>query len=174
VIFSVCLVAAIWDLASRRIPNFLTFPLITTGLLWSAWVRGPWGFLDALVAATVLALPYVLLFVYGGGGGGDVKLMAGIGAWMGLSMGAIVLMLVALSGVLLGVFMALVRRNFNATLRRIAGIGYQLIPATQGQVVTGLRNGLSLETSPSQTIPYGVAIFMGICLAIGGVLLWRA
>jgi prepilin peptidase CpaA len=83
VLCGACLVAAATDVAARRIPNWLTIPMLATGLAYSTLQRGPWGLLDSLAAALILALPYVFLFVYARGGGGDVKLMAAVGAWTG-------------------------------------------------------------------------------------------
>ena len=38
------------------------------------------------------ACPYVALFLFAGGGGGDAKLMGAIGAWVGFASGVIVLL----------------------------------------------------------------------------------
>lgn len=75
--------AALLDLRTRRIPNWLTLSALVLGLA----MRVPLGssaVLDGFLAAGAafaLALP---VFALGGLGGGDVKLLAAVGAFLGL------------------------------------------------------------------------------------------
>ncbi len=147
--------------------------MLATGLAWSAWQRGPLGFLDALAASVILALPYVLLFVYANGGGGDVKLMAAIGAWAGLFPGLWVLMGVALSGVVMGFVVALARGQFRTTMSRMAGVAQRAMPAVASRSPALLSNAISMDRKEMQPMPYGVAIFAGVCAAVGGLALWH-
>jgi prepilin peptidase CpaA len=175
VVFVACLIAAVWDIAAHRIPNVLTLPLLGAGLAWSAWQRGPTGLLEALAASFILALPYLALFLWAKGGGGDLKLMAGIGAWTGVVCGLVVLALIALSGVALGLVMALAQRQFRAVLGRVAAVAHLAIPAIARCSPAGLSTAFAVaESKVSRRMPYGVAIFAGVCLATGGYCLWRA
>jgi prepilin peptidase CpaA len=75
--------ASAFDLKQRRIPNLLCLLLFFAGCLARAlaggWVALAWG-----VAAAVLALVLLLYpFARGWLGGGDVKLSAAIGSWLG-------------------------------------------------------------------------------------------
>ena len=54
VILVASLVAALWDLKSRRIPNVLTLPLLAAGLIQSAWFDGFDGLKSSLLATVVL------------------------------------------------------------------------------------------------------------------------
>ena len=171
VIFFASLTAAVWDLASRRIPNWLTFPMLATGLVWSAWMGGPMGFVGALAASALLAAPYVLLFLYAGGGGGDVKLMAAIGAWAGLVPGLVVLVLVALCGVVMGVVVALAKGQLRTTMNRVTAAAYSAVPT--GGVLPSISKIIPMDKEKMQPMPYGLAIFAGVCLATVGVLIWR-
>src|SRR5258705_13452978 len=92
------LVAAFWDLRSRRIPNLLTFPLVLGGWAAAAWASGGAGLADSLTATVILGAPFVLLFVFAGGRAGDAKLVGGVGAWLGGANGV----LAPLSGCLCG------------------------------------------------------------------------
>jgi prepilin peptidase CpaA len=75
--------AAVVDLRSRRIPNWLTGALVAGGLVQSGMVFSSLSTGQAWAGIGVgFGLTFVL-FALGGMGGGDVKLMAGIGAWVG-------------------------------------------------------------------------------------------
>ncbi|MDO8692388.1 MAG: A24 family peptidase [Dehalococcoidia bacterium] len=81
---AVALVAAvIFDLRERRIPNWVTLPGIVAGLALQSARGGGDGLVTGLAGAAVgtglLALPFSLKWV----GGGDVKLLAAVGAFMG-------------------------------------------------------------------------------------------
>jgi len=82
----------------KRIPNALTLPLFIVGLLWSAWFGGLSSLAEAAGVSALMALPYIVLFLFFGGGAGDAKLMGAIGAWLGLKQGLMVLACVAIAG----------------------------------------------------------------------------
>jgi len=111
VVIGASLVAALTDVHRRQIPNLLTFPLLACGLLTSFALRGPIGLADGLAACVILALPYVYLFVFANGGAGDAKLMAALGAWLGVFNGLVVLASVALAGVVLAIGWTLIHRR---------------------------------------------------------------
>ena len=83
VVIGTALAAAVCDLRTRRVPNLLTGPIVLAGLAWGIWVGGWAGLADSVAGCLLLAIPYVLLFVFAGGGAGDAKLMGAIGSrWL--------------------------------------------------------------------------------------------
>src|SRR3982751_5850643 len=75
--------AAVQDVRTRRIRNWLTFSLALCGLAQSFAPNPTVAPMDAalgLLTGFALTVP---LFAIGALGGGDVKLMAAIGAWLG-------------------------------------------------------------------------------------------
>src|SRR5258705_11063083 len=75
--------AAVVDLRSRRIPNWMTGALVAGGLVqsgvafWSLTTGEAWGGIGGGFGLTVG------LFALGGMGGGGGKLFWGMGAWWG-------------------------------------------------------------------------------------------
>ena len=166
VVIGASLVAAATDLKSRRIPNWLTVPLAVTGLVAALGREGLPGLGWAAAGCGLLALPYILLFALGNGGAGDAKMMGAVGAWLGLHAGIVVLVAVCLTGGVLALARMVLdgqrRRHFAALF---ATLYVSMIAAANG------RRGLALLRSepsrgPSQglTMPYGPAIFIGLCL----------
>lgn len=84
---ALCGVAAITDLRSGLIPNWLTLPVIVGAPLVHGWLRGPGALLQSLLALLLCGLVPYLMFRAGGMGGGDVKLFAALGALGGISFG---------------------------------------------------------------------------------------
>jgi prepilin peptidase CpaA len=173
VVIGASIVAAGTDLAGRRIPNWLTFPMLIGGLVFASAQAGTAGFIDAFAAMMLLALPYVVLFLFANGGAGDAKLMGAIGAWLGVANGLAALGCVALAGVILAMATAIMRGRGRQVGLNVVGITQSLFLA----VLTKSRmpsNDSSHSTSePMLTMPYGLAICTGVCVAAIGVFLWR-
>jgi leader peptidase (prepilin peptidase)/N-methyltransferase len=107
------LVLALVDAATLLLPDALTFPLLWLGLA-CAWVRGPL-FLHESVAGVIAGYGFLRLLFWlywcvrkrQGMGQGDFKLLAALGAWVGLER----LPYVLLAACLLGVLFACLRQK---------------------------------------------------------------
>jgi Flp pilus assembly protein protease CpaA len=127
-----------------------------------------------MAGCLLLALPYILLFVFAGGGAGDAKLMGAVGAWLGLLNSAVVLLSVALAGAVLAVGFALAKKRLGlmlANLVRMISV-MSLFVFARGRLHD--RCDLLPKSNEMVAIPYGLAIFGGVCIAALGVFLWRA
>lgn len=177
VVILASVVAAMTDLASRRIPNWLTFPLLLSGLI-HAFIVGSWaGLLDGFSAMLLLAFPYVILFFLRGGGG-DAKLMGAIGAWLGLINGMAVLGCVCASGVVLAIAFAAMHGYAGQALANVRGIAYGLVCSVISQGKGGDSDEAAIKTAAASPesmmqMPYGLAIVVGVCISAAGVMLWR-
>jgi prepilin peptidase CpaA len=79
----VLVIAAVIDGAILKVPNWLTFPFILSGWAWGLLSAG-WAGLGYSLAGTLVGTMLLLLLRNRGGmGAGDVKLLAGVGAWLG-------------------------------------------------------------------------------------------
>jgi prepilin peptidase CpaA len=83
--------AAVWDLRTRRIPNKLTLPVFFAGWIYQVLDRGWTGLGDAALGFLVGFGILFLLWIVGGGGGGDVKLMGALSVWLGFRLTVLVL-----------------------------------------------------------------------------------
>lgn len=79
----VVLAAACTDVWGYRIPNALTIPLILAGMFYQTFVGETIGLSGSISGILVGILPFFALYAMGGMGAGDLKLMAGVGAWLG-------------------------------------------------------------------------------------------
>ena len=159
VFVGVMLAAAATDLRSHRIPNRLVIAglalgLVTRGLLgWSALGSG----IVAAVAALALGM---MLFSLGAMGAGDGKLMAVVGAFMGIENGILALMSAAIVGGVLSMVLAARRGILLPVLLNTRELGIWLL--TFGR--KGER--VKLDSPGAVAFPFGVAI------AIGSLAVW--
>ena len=173
VVIGASTVAAVWDSLRHRIPNLLTAPLFLSGLIWSGCVGGFTGLGESLIACVILAAPYVWLFAVAGGGAGDAKMMGAIGAWLGLVNGLVALVGVSLAGVVLGIVFLIRRRGLSSAWSAfVVGIG-ELFQRFSGVGGSKAEKDATIDSEPLAKMPYGLAIWSGVCLAAAGVTLWR-
>lgn len=108
-LYSALLVVAGTDLSHKIIPNVVTFPGIAMGLISAATIL-PLGFVNGLIGLLVgggllWLLAWVSPYLFGkeGMGGGDIKLLAMIGAFLGWKPALMTIMVGSLLGSLVGV-----------------------------------------------------------------------
>ncbi len=83
----VCLTAAVTDLRGGHIPNWLTLPPLVIGPLYWGATGGLGGLAQSLLGLLLCGLVPLVLFLRGAIGGGDVKLLAAVGALAGYNLG---------------------------------------------------------------------------------------
>ena len=157
VALAVVLVTAIGtDLRSSRIPNWLTFSAMGVALLAHAWLGGLQGLIFSLAGLGAGLGLFLILYVSGSIGAGDVKLMAAVGALVG-PYGAL---LSGLLAIVVGGFYALgamcYQWGFSTTGRKLAS-------ATQGALLTGGKAWMQELALPFR-LRYGLAVAGGTLL----------
>ena len=161
-------VATVTDLRERRIPNSVTVPGAAAAILLAAVDLGevPAGALLGLGAALAVGFP---AFALGAFGAGDAKLLAAVGAFVGVGGLVSVVLYSGVAGGLLGIVSAIRRGVIVPVLLEAGSLMVWIV--TFGRM--GTRR--TLRDPEAQTIPYGVAIAAGAILAwlypipVGGV-----
>ncbi len=157
----IVLVAVVWDLSTRRIPNLLTLGAAAAGLIVQAYIGG-WGGAGTSVAGWVVGVALFLpIFALGGMGAGDVKLLGAIGAWLGPAAAMWVALYSAIAAGLMGIVVALGSGYMTQALVNISWIltfwrrsGLRPVPA------------LTLATHKGPRLAYAVSLFAGLMVTL--------
>lgn len=167
-----CFVGALWDARTGRIPNWLTGSLFLLGVIWSAVHHGWAGVSNGLLGSLMMAAPFILLFLVGGGAA-DAKLMGATGMWLGTRHGVVALLAVLICGVAMGVGYTIARKRGTNVLMNMGLILHGLFGLARQQ--HALADAPSVLPSPNSMtpMPYGVSIFVGVALAAVYVWTWQ-
>ena len=157
---AVLCVATFTDLRSRRIPNWLTLPFLAAGIAVSAWMHGWHGVWLSLGGFALGALIFGLMHFMGGMGMGDVKLAAGIGAWIGPEQLLLALVVTGLAGGIMALSWAIFSGFTNELLR---GSG-ELVFGWRGRG-TMAHPEMVLSNPKARKMPYAPAIAIGTLIS---------
>jgi prepilin peptidase CpaA len=143
--------ALVTDLRSRRIPNAVTVSAFALALAFHLWNSG-WSGLGFAIAGFAVGFGVMLvLWLIGGGGGGDVKLMGAVGTWVGV----VGTTFIFLGGVVVAILMTV----GILAIRALAPgrFGRRLGQPAQGQILPERARGRTL-------VPFAVPV----CVATWG------
>ena len=148
---------ALWtDLRSGLIPNRLTFSTMGLALVLHGWLGGFPGMLFSLAGLVAGFALFIFVYLTGGMGAGDVKLMAAIGAIIG-AYGALVSGILAImAGGIYALGAMCYQWGFLETCRKLSF-------ATYGAFRTG-RHARSHDLHLPFRLRYGIAIAAGTLL----------
>jgi prepilin peptidase CpaA len=154
-IAAVTIAAAVVDLRTRRVPNWLTFGTAALGITMAMTHLdgvGVAGAFEGLLVGLLLMLPG---HVIGRTGAGDVKLLAALGTLLGPRSIAMAFLYTAIAGGGIAVLVAMRRRRLRETLEGTATL-----------VCTGGANAGDLEKpSTDNRFAYAPAIAVGAVIA---------
>ena len=160
-------ICTITDLRSRRIPNSLSGPALLTGVSVNWLLSGPAGLVHSLAGMLLLILLLIAPFALGGIGGGDVKMMAAVGAWLGPRLGAAsVTAGVVIGGAIMVAHLARTRQ-LTATLQRIRNM---LLSACVARSLAPLR--VSASAPQAIALPYSIPLALGTLIVLFISCLW--
>lgn len=161
------LIGAGYDIKSRRVPNFLTGPAFIFGLVLHATFGGWRDLGSAGLAALIAGLIFLVFYLAGGMGAGDVKLIATVACIAGLPRVAPLLIGTALAGGVMAVVLVIARQRVRQT---ISNVGELVVHHR----TRGLEPHPQLNVSNDNTmrLPYAIAIAAGaastLCLLVKG------
>lgn len=160
VLMALLLVAAVCDYRVYRIPNWLTASGTVLGLIFSvAMPLSPhMGFLwacEGMLLGLLMMLPLYLLRVMGAG---DVKLMAMIGAFLGVPAIFYAVVVTFIVGGVAALGFAL----FNRALGRMLDNVKHIVQIMMLSAIGGMKPNAFIDASTSVgKLPYGVSIGIG-------------
>jgi prepilin peptidase CpaA len=134
--------AIVEDLAKRRISNWIPISALACGVVYHSATQGWRGLASSLGGALGGFLVFLVFYLLGGMGGGDVKLMGGFGALLGVSR--------LLQGAL-----------FTALIGGLLAVGV-LAWRAAARMFRKQADG----APQSESIPYAPAITLGVWLAL--------
>ena len=165
-LLSLVIVATITDIRSRKIPNWVMYPGLAAALAinlptialseelvidWAptiGWV----GWRDSLTGLTVCGLFMLVCFVFFGIGGGDVKLLTMVGAFLGLEHGLEALLWTLILGGCLGLTLLIWRVG-----------AWTLLERAWRQLLAAVRWGTSLGLSDEERKELKADLFLAPC-----------
>ena len=150
--------AGLWDWRERRIPNWLCLGGALAGFLLNDWRFAAGG----LGLALAIHLP---LFMLRATGGGDVKLMAALGALMGFEQWLRLFLISAILGGAVALGLVLIRGVLGETLKRT---WFVLRTLGRGEAPYETKPELDVSTGLGRTFPRGVVVAMAVVVWIAG------
>ena len=151
-------VAAFTDVRKGTIPNWLTYPVLLAGpiLFWIAF--GQQGLWDAGLGLLACGLVPFAMWRSGGMGGGEVKLLAGLGALTGVFVG-IEIEFYAMAAGCVGAIVVLARQR-----RLLAALGNLFFLVANRVIPKKWRRDVSTELK--HEIRVGPYILVGTLIAV--------
>jgi prepilin peptidase CpaA len=152
---------AVTDYRTKRIPNWLTVPAAILGLVFSSLAPGGIGLAMSLagfaVGLALLLLPWLL----GGGGMGDVKMLAALGTWLGPV------------GILVAFGLGSVLAAFGMIAVLTASMLSQGFSSTRKRYVAAAAGGGTSATPQKirRVLPFAVPMAVSTWLVLGWMLL---
>jgi prepilin peptidase CpaA len=150
-------IGSITDVATRRIPNKLTYLAMMVAIASRFALQGWHGLGSAILGGLVGGGAFLIFFLLHVMGAGDVKLIAAVGCFVGPGSAIEIVLASAIAGGIFALLYALRLGRLRAVLANVwdlikfhAALGAQVHPT------------LNLSNPQAIRLPYGVAIASGV------------
>jgi prepilin peptidase CpaA len=154
-------VAAVIDGRQLKVPNWITFPMIISGWIYSTvfspyagWEGLAYSLIGTVVGLALLLPPYAI----GGMGAGDVKLLAGVGAWVWGTVTLYAFAVSAIIGGVLAVVMVLVSHGWKEHQGQFWTICNEILAVKNPERLSAIA---AERKSRMMLLPYGIPIAIG-------------
>lgn len=146
------------DIKERRIPNIISIPFILTGIIINAFIGEHKLTVIGFGTAFIIGL---ISWLLGGMGGGDFKLMAGIGAWLGAYPFVNILFMASIIGLIWATAGMIKRKILKEKATEIAIKAYHFN-------AIGLRNVFKYqEGEENNTVAFGTCLCIATLIYFG-------
>ena len=154
----VLIVAAVIDGKILKVPNWLTFPFIVCGWIHCTIQWGVGGFFWSLLGTFVGMMLLLILRNVGGMGAGDVKLLAGVGAWLG----AVVTLYAFAATAIVGGVMAAIMIYRSGQWEKHWAMAHQILHEWKTIKKPQKLAEIARERKPNmKLLPYGIPMAIG-------------
>jgi prepilin peptidase CpaA len=167
VVFLAVLAMAVTDLWRFRVHNVLTLPLLFSGLLYQGITEGTPGFVNSLLGALFGFSALILFCMMGGIGAGDVKLLAGVGAWLGLPLTFYVFIASSLAAGVYAMILLVTSRRLRETWVNLQIAWYRL--KAVGRYLgsdSDVQETLTQSDRRQRLIPFAAMVAIGLVVAV--------
>ncbi len=151
-LLSITAVAALFDVRTRRIPNWLSLAGCASGLAANTTLSGWNGLRNSALGLAIGFALYFPLWLLGARGAGDVKLLAAAGSLIGPGNTFALFVFASLLGGVMALGLVVVRGAVMRTAVNIAGI--------LSSFVRFRRPDLTLQTKGSLRLPHAPVLLL--------------
>jgi prepilin peptidase CpaA len=171
VVLVASLVAAVTDVWRFKVHNWLTVPLMLSGLIYHG-LHGGWADLSKSAMGVLLGIGVLLVFyLMGGMGAGDVKLMAGVGAWFGWELTFFVFLASALAALVYAIALIVFFGSLRETVLNLRIIWLRFGAAWRRLgAEDNIESSVTLTDRRRRAIPFAAMMAIGIIALL--ILLW--
>ena len=167
VLLALVLAAAVYDVLSRRIPNWLTVAGVLIGVALNGFLdQGRSGlFTSSLLGLAIAFGVYFVLYALRAMGAGDVKLMAAVGAIVGWPNWFGIFIITAILGGIMALVLVVARGRVKKTFWNVAFILSELKggrPAYMRKEEMDVKNPKALGLPHGAVIGVGTIFFLAI------------
>jgi prepilin peptidase CpaA len=155
------ILGGLFDLRTRRIPNWITFPAMLVGLVLHGALDGVHGLLSAVLGGVVIFAIMLIIVAMRGMGMGDLKLLLAIGILAGMQRCLWVMFFTVIINGVIAIVLAL-RRGLLGT----AAINtFKILRHAVVRPFTP-HPELNLDNAAVYRFPFGVAVGLGCIVTV--------
>jgi prepilin peptidase CpaA len=154
---AVAIVGCVCDLRSRRIPNVLTFGAAAAAFAYHLATGGVGALGQSALGWLAGLMVFIVPFALQGLGGGDVKLVAALGAWVGPADAIWLAMYTAIAGGVMAIAVSIAHGYLRNAFRNVM----LLLCHWRVAGLTALPE-ITLERSSAPKLAYAVPILVGM------------